>query len=425
MIVIGEGFLDLYLDLEMVKLGGVFHYAHVLESLKIRSKIYHISPEYMHAHLKNLDYKFTEFIKSGEVNHSPNIITVGESKETGEQNYKNVLINLKKIEININALSKITEENDNQLFIVPGSYKITELRSILQQFKGQVFIDIAYDINKEELEDLGYQFDIIFISTSSDLFVKKFNCSIQNLKNWIIPKYAKLLILKENRGGSRIFKGNEVFNIPAPITKLTHSVGVGDCYNLAFISQVQNSDYNLAGKYASKIASIYGQCTTSNEFKSKVNDLTQDDFQIEGISLPWEKRKEIQIYIAAPDFKNIDTAMIDSICSKLEYHNFKTVRPIKLLGEIGSETSQKQKREIIKNDIKLIKDSKLIIAIILYKDEGTIAEIGYASALGKPVIVYDPLKLIDNTFIENISKKMIYSINDLINEVFILMNKLE
>lgn len=230
------------------------------------------------------------------------------------------------------------------------------------------------------------------------------------------------MILKENRGGSRIFSQKETFRIPAHIENVTHSVGIGDCYNIALISHLVNSNFILAGRYASKVASIYGKCTTLDEFKSRINNLAVDDYRIEGVSLPWEKRKQSSIYIAAPDFKACDTSIIDNICEKLEYHNFRPIRPVQVSGEIDSNTSQKQIRRIIKNDINLINDAKLVVAILLYKDEGTIAEIGYAAALGKPVIVYDPFKLIHNAFVENISKKIAYSSEDLINSIFLLMN---
>jgi len=63
----------------------------------------------------------------------------------------------------------------------------------------------------------------------------------------------------------------------------------------------------------------------------------------------------------------------------------------------------------------------LVVAIILYKDEGTLAEIGYAAALGKPVIIFDPRKLLQNAFVESICKKIVHSTEDLINNIFILM----
>ncbi len=425
MIVIGEGILDLYLDLEMAKLGGVFHYAHVLESLKIKSKVFHITPDYLHIHLQKLSYKYAEFIDIGKITNSPNIITIAESKETGDQKYKNVLDKLKEIYFIENELEKLTIDTDEHLFILPGSYNIKALVRVLEKFQGKVYIDIAYDINREILEDLNYRFSIIFISTSSEFFLKQFAGDIYNLKSWIIPKFADTLILKENRGGSRIFTQKETFRIPAHIANVVHSVGLGDCYNIALISNLANSNFILAGRYASKVASIYGQCATLDEFKSRINNLTVDDYRIEGVSLPWEERKKSSIYIAAPDFKGSDTSIIDNICEKLEYHNFKPIRPVQVSGEIGSKTSQSQIRRIIKNDINLINDAKLIVAIIIYKDEGTIAEIGYAAALGKPVIVYDPFKLIHNAFVENISKKITYSPEDLINSIFLLMNSNE
>lgn len=107
------------------------------------------------------------------------------------------------------------------------------------------------------------------------------------------------------------------------------------------------------------------------------------------------------------------------------YHNFKPVRPIKINGEVTSRTSIKDRKSIVKNDIKLINNSRLLVAIMLFKDEGTIAEIGYAAALGKPIIIYDPKKMINNAFVENISKKIVFTIDDLINSIFIIMNNIE
>ena len=422
MIVIGEGYLDLYLDLEMVKPGGVFHYAHVLEALKIKSKIYHLTPDYLHGYLERLPYKHVNIYSIGNIANTPNIITINESKEIGDQKYRNILDNLKETNVFTNEINMIENKTGGDLFILPGSYDILLFKDFLAKFNGKKFIDIAYDITIEKLTELNCRFSIIFISTSSEIFLNQFSGDFNKCKNWIIPKYADILVLKENRGGSRIFTQSDTFFISAQISRAAHSVGVGDCYNIAFISEFFKSDFLWSGKYASKVASIYGQSTKLHEFQSRIKKLSTDDCLIEGVSLPWEERKKNIIYIAAPDFKKNDTKIIDDICKKLEYHNFNPVRPIKVCGEIDPDTPPKEIRRIIKKDIDLIYKAKIILAIILSKDEGTIAEIGYASALGKPVIIHDPFKLIENAFVENIAIKITYSLEDLINAVYFSMS---
>ena len=53
-----------------------------------------------------------------------------------------------------------------------------------------------------------------------------------------------------------------------------------------------------------------------------------------GASLPWERRQELSIYLAAPNFAGAERAAIDRVLASLQYHNFRVRRPIVENGEL-------------------------------------------------------------------------------------------
>src|SRR5205085_11772199 len=114
------------------------------------------------------------------------------------------------------------------------------------------------------------------------------------------------------------------------------------------------------------------------------------------VFLPWELRQTLNIYIAAPDFTFINTSHIDELENALRYHNFVPHRPIKENGQMEENASKQRKQELVTNDLELMDQCFLMIAVLLYDDPGTLIEIGFAKAKEIPVIVYDPYKSATN-----------------------------
>lgn len=96
------------------------------------------------------------------------------------------------------------------------------------------------------------------------------------------------LLIKENRGGSWLYDFNEKvsYEAPAHIGNTIHSVGVGDVYDIAFVSEKAGS--NIAQNI-------------------------QDFVEMKGVRVPWNERVNYPIYMAAPDFDYVDTEKLGII----------------------------------------------------------------------------------------------------------------
>ena len=117
----------------------------------------------------------------------------------------------------------------------------------------------------------------------------------------------------------------------------------------------------------------------------------KDHKSLAGVTLPWHDRPNYNIYLAAPDFSYVDRQILDQVIASLEYHNFNLRRPIKENGELNEQSSDHNRKLVYLNDCQLIDECDLIFAVPIFKDPGTLVEIGMAIAKSKPVITYDPV----------------------------------
>jgi nucleoside 2-deoxyribosyltransferase len=237
------------------------------------------------------------------------------------------------------------------------------------------------------------------------------------------------LVLKENRGGSRAWNlgGDEpAIESPAFPTTTTHSVGVGDCFNGVWVAIHENESIASRARIASHIASIYASTFDHAAFVKDVRtaeSVKAEILELRGVRLPWERRPEMNIYLAAPDFPYVDTEVLERISEALRYHNFSGHRPIQENGLAESSMSSNDRRSIYSKDMELLAMCNLLIAIPLTEDPGTYAELGLFSAEEKPTILYDPHRKVTNTFVLNTASRVCFTITEVIDSVFELLGR--
>jgi len=172
----------------------------------------------------------------------------------------------------------------------------------------------------------------------------------------------------------------------------------------------------------------YASTTFPVNFKNSVEQLLKTDIDdlvnLQGVILNWEKRKAINIYIAAPDFDFVNTRLIDKLEESLIYHNFSPRRPVKENGQMKEDDSIEQKREFYIKDHGILKDCKIVIAALLYNDPGTLVEIGIASERKIPVLLYDPYNIAKNCMLTNSCKIVTNNMDEIISEVFTISSEL-
>jgi len=201
------------------------------------------------------------------------------------------------------------------------------------------------------------------------------------------------LILKENRGGSRlyIYSRKETIGIGACLADTTvNSVGVGDVYDAIYLVNRERGLSEAAWR-ATWASSAYAQTTEPDTFFDSVRRtdiLTYSELEdLGGIHLPWDARPNLNIYLAAPDFGGADTRQIERALSALQYHNFNVRRPVKENGELPPGSELATLRNTYRKDLALLSACDLVFAIPTNRDPGTLVEIGLAISMRIPVCV--------------------------------------
>nr|WP_230309176.1 nucleoside 2-deoxyribosyltransferase [Planomicrobium sp. YIM 101495] len=134
---------------------------------------------------------------------------------------------------------------------------------------------------------------------------------------------------------------------------------------------------------------------------------------------------KIQVYLAGPDFPHIDTKWIDELHDRLNQEGFVSRRPIQENGLFTGNETDEQRQEIFDNDVRLLEETSMLIAVLLNDDPGTYVEIGWMSKAGKPVIIFDPHQEATNLFLVKSADAIAYTINEVIEHAKRLSDRME
>lgn len=406
-----------------LRMGGIIHAARCLWSLDIPFAVAYFAPNYLDEQIVEYltSLSCQDIFKLGEVTGAPYVFLIQEVKEIGDQGYEFLLRDSIKVQYDEISLDKLYQTKYEDYFLITGNYNA---ESIINNLKGRIHIDVANNVeNIDFFNQCKQKLDTIFISTSSGIFTKLYQDDFESFAN-NFKSHTQKLILKENRGGSRAidFTNMETLHIPAQTKPIMHSVGVGDVYDCVYVGSHQNMSLYKALILSSWIATEYAVTTFPDDFKTSVTRIISDSEDLDkmgGVLLPWENRKKINIYIAAPDFDFIETLPIEKLVNALNYHNFNPRRPIKENGQMEENASKSRKVELFTQDMALLEECSILVAVLLYDDPGTLIEIGLSSAKGIPTIVYDPYKQANNCMLTELPDLVSSNLDEIISEVFI------
>ena len=431
-LLVGEVFVDLTLgnvnSESRMRLGGAVHAARGLWASGIAYSLAAICPKYLvdEASAYALAHGCIEFIWLGEVIGAPNVIVIGDAREVSWQGYEDVLRDKRQVALRMPApeLSKYVN-----VLVFPGRFSLDELRPLFSDDATFDF-DIAYDV--DDLSQLaGYSGHLrtVIISTSSPLFAREAALEVDGLLVAAKQLGAKWLLLKENRGGSRLFDlaSEEVEYIPAQLAKTVNSVGVGDAYSAVLSGLSMTAGTVEAAWRGAQVATRYAQTTYPDDLRRDVQRDARLDLAtlrtLWGTSLPWHARPTHSIYLAAPDFSYTIKREVDQVVEALQYHNFRVRRPVQEIGELPRSASIDQLRVTFAQDISLLKECSAVVAVPLDRDPGTLVEIGWAQALSIPVIVYDPRSENNNTMVVAGGATYSTDLDDCLNELFRVLGR--
>ena len=420
--IVGDILTDVTLSTNPFKmrLGGIVHAARGLWALGIDYAVAYFSPSYLDGEIEHYLYQMgcKRIHKIGDVTGCPYTMLIKEEKEVGNQGYEFLYYDCLSIEYFEEGARHLA--GYDELFVVSGNY---DFDFILTHARPEQPIHTDVANNTEKLEQLStkHRIKTLFISTSSGLFKNTFT-TIDAFFEKFKP-FAERVVLKENRGGSRAidFTTSEQYQIPSQTCPITHSVGVGDVYDLTAITATNRSFIDSLF-LASWVSMQYAKTTFVDDLKRAVQGVLKIPVEklksFSGCILPWEVRQQCRIYIAAPDFDFVETSSIDVLCASLEYHHFVPRRPIKENGQMSEGADKKERLGLFCSDMSLLGECNMLIAVLLYNDPGTLIEIGLAAQRGIPTIVYDPNKIADNCMLTELPTLVSSDLDEIISKVF-------
>jgi nucleoside 2-deoxyribosyltransferase len=390
---------------QKLRMGGIAHAARGFWANGTAFAVAAVLPQYLEKSAREYFEAFgcQQFFVLGYVTGAPNVTLIFDPTEVADQEYDTLLRDTKSVVAGPDLKAESFKQFADAL-IFPGTLSMETICSVLPT-KIRLHMDIAYDVeNVDVLRKLKRSISTIFLSTSSKLFLEIGAAGIGQLSQALRDLGLHAVILKENRGGSRlhIYSKAEAFDIPAQLASTVNSVGVGDVFAATYVSQLTKGSLEAAWR-ATYASSAYAQTTEPSVFQSMIKRdslLTVEEMtDLGGTALPWEVRQQFQIYLAAPDFNGANRYAIDRALSSLRYHNFKVRRPVQENGELPAGSSQSAMDGVYQKDIALLDQCGIMFAVPTGKDPGTLVEIGLAIARRMPVVVYDPNRECANTMV--------------------------
>lgn len=273
-LIVGEICVDFSLATDRspvkMRLGGIVHAARGLWACGIKYAVAAVCPEYLLDEAEGFlaSHGCHDFIRLGDIQGAPNVIVIGDVREIGHQGYEDILRERKKVQL-FDIKTQAGQYNDVVIF--PGAFDLTAVLDAIHP-TSKVTIDIAYDIaSLEKMNPLAGRVTRIVISTSSELFASVASDDLSPLLAASKSLGAKHLLLKENRGGSRLFDlvADTVTELPAVLGNTVNSVGVGDVYTAVFAAVGSQNTVDAAWR-GMQVATRYAQTTFPDDLRRDV-----------------------------------------------------------------------------------------------------------------------------------------------------------
>ena len=429
-LLVGQVLVDVTLSQQgkstKLRLGGIFHAARALWAIGIPYTLAYAAPSYLDAAIQSYGRRHgaKACLKFGDVTGSPNVILINDVREVGEQGYDLLLRDEHDCGLRAQAL-RDGVRGVSDILILPGGFDLRRSVAALQKRGVRMYVDVANDSSSiGALGRLGKIWSGVFLSTSSDYFKSRFKGSAERYASYTFSNLAPLAILKENRGGARVFTSEGAFQIPAHLRRAVHSVGVGDCFDAVFVALRHRFSDEISARYASYVAGNYAATTFPDDFRVSARAAlripVQEMAQIEGVALTWESRQTFDIYVAAPDFDYVDRGPLEQVINCLRYHNFRPRLPVRENGQAHSGMTPVERSNLFAADMSLLAKCKMLVAVLLYDDPGTLIEIGLAAERGIPVLVFDPYGRAANLMLKELPYLVSADVEEIVRAVYSL-----
>ena len=183
---------------------------------------------------------------------------------------------------------------------------------------------------------------------------------------------AEVVVVKRGTGGALVVdqNGGET-TVAAYTTKRVFTIGSGDIFAAAFALAwgIEGKPPDAAAEYASRAAAAYVE--TSVLPMQSLNDAQAKTRAVAKVN-----RKKV--YLAGP-FRDLgQRATVNDARKILRDLGMAVFSPVHDIGHGPAD-------QVVKRDLGALEESDVVVAILNGNSPGTIFEVGYAAALGKPV----------------------------------------
>ncbi len=206
------------------------------------------------------------------------------------------------------------------------------------------------------------------------------SASVQELAEALIERnQASVVVIKQGPQGALVHDGRSMCQIPAYQSQSVWKLGSGDTFvaHFAFWWMHERKSAAESANLASRATAYY--CQTRG-FPTRAGLSSFTPIAITPSSAfcnGWQPR----VYLAGPFFTLAQLWLIEQARRDLQSMGFRVFSPYHDVGHGSAD-------DVVKLDLKGIDDSDIVFAIGDGLDSGTIYEIGYARAKGKPVVMY-------------------------------------
>ncbi len=190
---------------------------------------------------------------------------------------------------------------------------------------------------------------------------------------------ARGVVLKRGPLGALVLEGEEWTEVPAFQTDTVWKIGSGDVFAANFARS-----WAMEGRGASESAFRASLATAVYCDGRGFPDLSMlDAFPAKPVqtSVRWMAGWRPRIYLASPIFTLAQLWLVEQARENLRGFGLEVFSPFHDVGYGSAD-------DVVQRDLEGIHMSDLVFAIVDGLDSGTIYEIGYARAQGKPVVVY-------------------------------------
>lgn len=190
---------------------------------------------------------------------------------------------------------------------------------------------------------------------------------------------AKVVVVKMGAAGALVWAAGRAETVPAYRTTNVWKIGSGDCFVAYFAHawMLERRSPLEAAEFASRATAYY--CETMQ--LPTADDLAAFNPPAVETSAAFKAGAKRQVYLAGPFFDLAQLWMVEEARRNLRESGLKVFSPYHDIG-LGRAA------DVVEQDLEGIEKSDLVFAIADGLDAGTIYEIGFARAKGKPVVVY-------------------------------------